>query len=134
MTALRIRGSGSAAPVPLYERVGGQAFFDRLVEQFYDGVEARPRLRVMYPEELTDAKRHLALFLGQYFGGPTTYLEERGHPMLRARHAPYVIGAAERDDWLEAMLDAVDAVNPPAAERQELVAYLDLAAHQLRNA
>ncbi len=93
----------------LYERVGGQQWFDDLVERFYEGVEGDPVLRPMYPEDLTEAKRHLALFLGQYWGGPATYMEERGHPRLRMRHVPFVIGRAERDAWMRHMSAAVEA-------------------------
>ena len=91
----------------LYERVGGQAFFDALVERFYAGVETDPILRPLYPEDLADPKAHLALFLAQYWGGPPTYSEQRGHPRLRMRHAPFVIGLPERDAWLRHMGEAV---------------------------
>lgn len=128
-------GLGSKTPrEPLYDRVGGMDFFVALVEAFYDGVVARPILRVMYPDDLTEAKSHLALFLAQYFGGPATYAEVRGHPRLKMRHAPYVIDVAARDAWLEAMLGALDVVDPAPEVRGELAAYLDMAAHQLRNA
>lgn len=102
---------GEAAPVVnLFDAVGGQAFFDELVERFYRGVEADPVLRPLYPDDLTDSKRHLALFLGQYWGGPTTYSDERGHPRLRMRHVPFAIGAAERDAWLRHMAAALDSL------------------------
>ncbi|MGE3619223.1 MAG: globin [Acidimicrobiia bacterium] len=94
----------------VFEAVGGQGFFDELVERFYRGVEADPVLRPMYPEELVESRRHLALFLGQYWGGPTTYSDERGHPALRMRHAPFVIGEAERDAWLRHMTAALDSL------------------------
>lgn len=104
--------AGSAdRQITVYEAVGGQAFFDELVERFYRGVAVDPLLRPMYPEaDLTGAKRRLALFLGQYWGGPTTYSDERGHPRLRMRHMPFVIGEAERDAWLRHMTAALDAL------------------------
>ena len=80
----------------LYEQVGGMPFFEQLVDRFYDGVEADPVLLPLYPDQadLAGARRRLTLFLVQYWGGPTTYLEERGHPRLRARHFPFAIGDA----------------------------------------
>jgi hemoglobin len=104
----------------VHDVVGGRPFFDDLVEGFYAGVSADPLLRPLYPEDLTDSRRHLAGFLTQYWGGPSTYSEERGHPRLRMRHAPFVIGEAERDAWLHHMLGSLDAVvaarhTPPEA-------------------
>jgi hemoglobin len=105
------RQGGETLPVVnLYDAVGGQAFFDNLVERFYLGVEADPLLRPLYPADLAGPKRHLALFLGQYWGGPTTYSDERGHPRLRMRHARFVIGEAERDAWLRHMAAALDTL------------------------
>jgi hemoglobin len=98
----------------VHDAVGGAAFFDALVERFYRGVASDVLLRPLYPDDLTSSRRHLALFLVQYWGGPTTYDEERGHPRLRMRHAPFVITEAERDAWLRHMDDALGAV---AAER-----------------
>ena len=94
----------------VYEAVGGGPFFVDLVDGFYAGVSADPLLRPMYPEDLTESRRHLAGFLAQYWGGPSTYSEERGHPRLRMRHAPFAIGDAERDAWLRHMLGSLDAV------------------------
>ncbi len=91
----------------LYERVGGEPFFVDLVDRFYVGVAGDPLLRPLYPDDLTESSRHLALFLMQYWGGPSTYGEERGHPRLRMRHAPFVVGPAERDAWLRHMLAAL---------------------------
>lgn len=105
------RSGGPAQPaVNLFDAVGGQPFFDELVARFYAGVDADPVLRPMYPDDLTDSTRHLALFLGQYWGGPTTYSDERGHPRLRMRHVPFVIGEAERDAWLRHMCAALDSL------------------------
>ncbi len=98
----------------VHDVVGGEAFFTALVERFYAGVAADPLLRPLYPDDLTDARRHLALFLVQYWGGPGTYSVERGHPRLRQRHLPFVVGEAERDAWLRHMQGALDAL---AAER-----------------
>src|SRR5580692_9775215 len=95
-------------PVTFYEAVGGEETFTRLVHRFYQEVEADPVLRPVYPTaDLGPAEEHLRLFLIQYWGGPSTYNDLRGHPRLRMRHAPFVIGLAERDAWLHHMLDAV---------------------------
>jgi len=91
----------------LYDRAGGQPWFDALVERFYEGVEADEALRPLYPEDLEPGKRHLALFLAQYWGGPTTYDDERGHPRLRMRHAPFTIGEPQREAWVRHMTTAV---------------------------
>jgi hemoglobin len=121
----------------LFDRVGGEAFFVDLVDRFYLGVAGDPLLRPLYPDDLTESARHLALFLTQYWGGPSTYNEERGHPRLRMRHAPFVIGPAERDAWLRHMEGALSGLQ--AEERisdedaAELRGYLDMAAHQLVN-
>jgi hemoglobin len=117
-----------------FERWGGQPFFDELVEQFYRGVADDPLLRPMYPDDLADAKRHLALFLGQFWGGPETYNEERGHPRLRMRHVPFVIGRAEAQAWLRHMEAAVDALGMAPDDRTELFDYLSTAARSLQNA
>ena len=107
---------GEAEPT-VYERVGGQQFFDRLAAEFYRGVRGDPVLLALYPQpdDLQPAQRRLAMFLAQYWGGPTTYLEERGHPRLRMRHAAYPIDDAMRDRWLAHMNAALDAVTSPAA-------------------
>jgi hemoglobin len=85
---------------PLFDRVGGMAFFDGLVSRFYDGVFDDPVLRPMYPDDRVSAERHLALFLAQYFGGPRTYEQERGAPMLRMRHLPFAIDVRAKERWL----------------------------------
>ena len=121
----------------LYERVGGEPFFFDLVDRFYLGVAADPLLRPLYPDDLEESSRHLALFLMQYWGGPGTYGEERGHPRLRMRHAPFVIGPAERDAWLRHMLDALTDLESgsriDAADARELRDYLEMAANSLVN-
>jgi hemoglobin len=121
----------------LYERVGGEPFFVDLVDRFYLGVAGDPLLRPLYPDDLVESSRHLALFLMQYWGGPGTYGEERGHPRLRMRHVPFVIGPAERDAWLRHMLGALlelEAVSRiTAADALEFRDYLDMAANSLVN-
>jgi hemoglobin len=121
----------------LYERVGGEAFFVDLVDRFYLGVGGDPVLRPLYPEDMRESSRHLALFLMQYWGGPATYGEERGHPRLRLRHAPFVIGPLERDAWLRHMLGALHELESASritpADSVELRAYLEMAASTLVN-
>jgi len=123
----------------LYLRVGGQRFFDALVDHFYDGVADDAVLLPLYPEQhdLSGARRRLSLFLAQYWGGPTTYLDERGHPKLRMRHLPFHIGGLERDHWLLHMATAVestcDEFDLPADVAVELMAYFTPAAEHLRN-
>jgi hemoglobin len=119
----------------LYDQVGGMIFFEQLVDRFYDGVQADPVLLPLYPEQgdLAGARRRLTLFLVQYWGGPTTYLQERGHPRLRARHSPYSIGILERDRWLAHMRAAIDVSNAPTAAKERLHAYMTMAADAMRN-
>ena len=94
----------------MHDAVGGEAFFVDLVERFYQRVASDLLLRPLYPDDLSDSKRHLTQFLQQYWGGPGTYSEERGHPRLRQRHMPFVISEAERDAWFGHMTAALDAV------------------------
>lgn len=117
-----------------YERWGGEAFFTLLIDRFYEGVSADPLLRPLYPEDLTESKAHLALFLMQYWGGPRQYSEQRGHPRLRMRHAPFVIGTAQADAWLRHMTDAVHAAGLSASDQSELLDYLTMASRSLINA
>jgi len=119
----------------LYEQVGGDAFFEQLVNAFYDAVELNATLRPMYPEDLTEPRRHLTLFLVQYWGGPRTYQEDRGHPRLRMRHVPFRITKSARDAWLVAMGSALDTVRDQLREEQyeEMTSYFLMAANQLRN-
>jgi hemoglobin len=116
--------SDPRADVNVHDAVGGEAFFVELVDRFYEGVASDLLLRPLYPDDLTEPKRHLALFLQQYWGGPGTYSEERGHPRLRQRHAPFVIGEPERDAWLRHMAAAVDAVVTQRGIAPELEAQL----------
>lgn len=125
-----------AAAGSLYDRVGGTDFFERLVDAFYDGIATDQVLAPLYPDypEFGPAKRRLSLFLVQYWGGPTTYMDERGHPRLRMRHFPFHIGALERDRWLVHMTAAVEQVcGTDTALAQELLAYFVPAAEHLRN-
>ena len=119
----------------LYEAVGGMAFFERLVDRFYEGVAADPVLLRLYPEQedLAPARHRLTLFLAQYWGGPSTYNDERGHPRLRMRHAPFAIGPEERDHWLAAMRAAIASMDPPEPVAQALNEYFDMAAESMRN-
>lgn len=117
----------------LYDAVGGMPFFEGLVERFYEGVAGDDVLRPLYPDDLGPSIRHLTLFLAQYWGGPTTYDAERGHPRLRMRHAPFAVGPAERDRWLVHMRAAVDAMDPPDEARPALLEYFDMAAEAMRN-
>ena len=117
----------------VFQAVGGLETFRRLVDAFYRGVEGDPLLRPMYPADLTESREHLALFLAQYFGGPATYSEQRGHPRLRMRHAPFAIGPAERDAWLARMREAVAWTDPPPGVADRLRAYFDMAAEAMRN-
>lgn len=113
----------------LYERVGGHETFVRLVDAFYAGVETDPPLRAMYPEEdLGPANERLRMFLEQYWGGPHTYSEQRGHPRLRIRHAPYEVTPEMRDRWLRHMSGAIDSLGLPEAEDAELREYVTRAA------
>jgi hemoglobin len=118
----------------LFDRVGGAPFFTQLVDRFYEGVAGDPVLRSLYPDDLTEPRRHLALFLMQYWGGPTDYNDERGHPRLRMRHAPFVIGTFERDAWLRHMGEAVRESTADGEDQSELMAYFEMASHQLMNA
>ena len=103
--------SAADTAATLYDRVGGEKTFTALVHRFYEGVAADPLLRPLYPEEdLGPAEERLTLFLIQYWGGPTTYGDQRGHPRLRMRHAPFRIDTLARDRWLLHMRDAVDTV------------------------
>ena len=125
----------------LFDVVGGEKFFIDLVDRFYDGVETDQVLIPLYPEgsDTAGARRRLSLFLLQYFGGPDTYMQERGHPRLRMRHFPYAIAEKERDHWLLHMISAIDVsvaelpIEVQVDVRDELVGYMVNAAEHLRN-
>ena len=124
-----------AEQVTFYEAVGGEETFYRLVHRFYQGVAKDPDLRPMYPEEdLGPAEERLRLFLIQYWGGPNTYSQRRGHPRLRMRHVPFVIDQAQHDRWLKHMRDAVDELELPEPLEKQLWNYFTLAARTLINA
>ncbi len=117
-----------------YEAVGGEETFRRLVSRFYQEVAKDPQLRAVYPSrDLGPAEEHLRLFLIQYWGGPGTYSERRGHPRLRMRHARFAIGEAERDAWLRHMRTALDELGLDEALDAQLWDYLVMAAHSLVN-
>ena len=119
----------------LYDAAGGMPFFEALVDRFYEGVAGDPVLLALYPQpdDLAPARHRLTLFLAQYWGGPTTYDAERGHPRLRMRHAPFAIGPAERDRWLVQMRAAVAGCAPPPDVGRRLDAYFEMAAEAMRN-
>jgi hemoglobin len=118
----------------LYEAIGGEPAFYRLVHRFYTEVAADPELRRVYPSQsLGAAEEHLRLFLIQYWGGPGTYNELRGHPRLRMRHARFAIGPAERDAWLRHMRTALDELELDPSHDAQLWEYLVMAAHGLVN-
>ena len=121
--------------ISMYERVGGMPFFETLVEHFYVGVVADEVLWPLYPDhsDLEGAKRRFTLFLGQYWGGPQTYMEERGHPKLRLRHMPFHVGPLERDRWLVHIAAAIEVTTTDESIRHELLAYFVPAAEHLRN-
>jgi hemoglobin len=120
--------------VTYFEAFGGHETFARLVERFYAGVATDELLRPMYPEEdLGPAAERLRLFLEQYWGGPTTYSDERGHPRLRMRHGPYSVTPAARDRWLLHMRAAVDSLDLPPAHAAMLWDYLERAAWSMVN-
>jgi len=130
-------GGVGADPESFYDAVGGAATFRAIVSRFYELVREDEVLRPLYPEDdLTGAEERLRMFLEQYWGGPHTYSEKRGHPRLRMRHAPYRIGFLERDAWLRCMHTAVASVDSATLDddhRRELLAYLDMAAQSMVN-
>jgi hemoglobin len=117
-----------------YEQVGGHETFRRLVHEFYRGVTDDAALRALYPEQdLGPAEERLRMFLEQYWGGPTTYSQQRGHPRLRMRHHPFKVTPAQRDRWLHHMMTAVDTLELPAANDLVLRDYLERAAYSMVN-
>ena len=127
-------GAEQPSPESFYEAVGGGATFRKLVDEFYAGVANDPVLRPLYPEkDLGPAADRLRMFLEQYWGGPRTYSDQRGHPRLRMRHAPFVIGPRERDAWLAQMRRALDRLDLPQERSTELWDYLVRAAYFMVN-
>jgi hemoglobin len=124
-----VPGAGS-----FYDLVGGEPTFRKLVNEFYAGVATDPVLRPVYPEEdLGPAAERLTLFLIQYWGGPNTYSQQRGHPRLRMRHAPFTVGPAERDAWLRHMRRALDTLDLPVEQDSRLWDYFTHAAEFMVN-
>jgi hemoglobin len=123
-------------PDSVFAAAGGEPFFRSLAAEFYRRVSADPVLLRLYPEpaDLRPAEDRLALFLMQYWGGPTTYSDQRGHPRLRMRHAPFVIAETERDHWLAAMTGALDDLGPQPALRTRFDDYFQMSAEAMRNA
>jgi hemoglobin len=126
--------SAARAKASFYESVGGEETFRRLVSRFYAGVAQDPVLRPLYPaDDLAGAEDRLRMFLIQYWGGPSTYSDQRGHPRLRMRHARFPVGTAQRDAWLARMREAVDALDLPPELATPLWEYFQMAADSLRN-
>jgi hemoglobin len=124
----------AASADTFFAAVGGEDTFRRLVDAFYAGVAADPVLRALYPEDdLGPAAERLRMFLIQYWGGPSTYSQQRGHPRLRLRHAPFAIGSAQRDAWLRHMRAALDSIELAPEYEQPLWVYLTNAAESMRN-
>lgn len=132
---LRMSAGGEAVQGNFWEQVGGRATFEKLVRAFYDGIRTDEVLLSMYPEqpELEPAIQRLTGFLEQYWGGPTTYSEERGHPRLRMRHMAFRINPDARDRWLHHMRAALDTLELPPLQDATLWAYLDRAAQAMVN-
>ncbi len=131
---LRKAENGQAADGSFWQKVGGRPTFEKLVREFYRGVEADPVLRPMYPEhDLEGAIQRLTGFLEQYWGGPGTYSEQRGHPRLRMRHAGFRVNPDARDHWLGHMRAAVGTLHLSPLDEATLWDYLERAAHSLVN-
>jgi len=131
---LRVSENGPAAGGSFYDQVGGHATFETLVRRFYEGVRQDPLLWPMYPQEdLEGAIHRLTMFLEQYWGGPGTYSEERGHPRLRMRHVAFKVNPEARDHWLSHMRAALDTLELSPLHDATLWGYLDRAAHALVN-
>ena len=131
---LRVGERGASATGSLYERIGGAPTFDRLVRRFYEGVQQDEVIWPMYPaDDLEGAIWRLSAFLQQYWGGPGTYSEQRGHPRLRMRHNPFRITSEARERWLHHMHEAVESLELAPLDEAELWGYLDRAAHAMTN-
>jgi len=117
-----------------FDQIGGHDTFVKLVDAFYEGVRSDPVLRPMYPDEdMEGAVWRLRSFLEQYWGGPHTYSEQRGHPRLRMRHVPFKVNPDARDRWLSHMAKAVDSLGLSELDRAMLWDYLERAAHSMVN-
>lgn len=123
-----------SASQSVYEQVGGESFFNRLTEAFYDGVSEDEILRPMYPPgDLSEAREKLKLFLMQYWGGPDDYSQQRGHPRLRMRHMPFVIDEVARDAWVANMKRALDSTEVKPELREQMWGYFEMAATAMIN-
>jgi hemoglobin len=120
-------------PTTMYERLGGMEFFESLTKRFYEAVARDEVLRPLYPEDLEAPRRHLCLFLAQFWGGPRLYDQERGHPRLRARHLPFKIGQEERDRWLEHMTAAVKEAHLRPLDEAQVLGYFTAASTHMIN-
>ena len=119
---------------PMFQQVGGHATFERLVRKFYEGIESDPVLRPMYPDDdMEGAVWRLTAFLEQYWGGPTTYSEQRGHPRLRMRHMPFKVNPDARDRWLTHMRAALDSLALPPLHVEAIWDHMLRAAHAMVN-
>lgn len=132
-----VTGGASETPQTFYDAVGGAETFRTIVSRFYELVRDDEVLRPMYPaKDLQGAEDRLRMFLEQYWGGPRTYSDQRGHPRLRMRHAPYKVGPIERDAWLRCMHTAVASIGAETLDeehRRELLGYLEMAAQHMVN-
>jgi hemoglobin len=125
---------GVSSPQTFYDAVGGHETFVQIVHRFYEQVADDPVLRPLYPEEdLAPAEERLRMFLEQYWGGPQTYSQQRGHPRLRMRHAPFAIGPLERDAWLRCMRVAVDEARLDPERHRQIWEYMEMAAMSMMN-
>ncbi len=126
--------SSSRPPDSVYDAVGGRPYFERLIDVFYDGIEGDELLRPMYPDDLSDARRNMVEFLGQYWGGPTEYSDRKGHPRLRMRHAAFPVDEAAKVAWLGHMEAAVMATEgADEAVQVAMIEYFRMAANHLIN-
>ena len=131
---LRRSNGGESVDGNFWQQVGGRPTFEKLVRKFYDGVRHDPVLLPMYPDmDLEPAIQRLTGFLEQYWGGPTTYSEQRGHPRLRMRHMPFRVNPDARDRWLLHMREALDTLDLSPLQESTLWGYLERAAHAMVN-
>lgn len=134
--SLTLRNGPGGEPVGgnLWNQIGGRETFEKLVRAFYEGVKTDPVLLPMYPEaDLEGAIQRLTGFLEQYWGGPTTYSDERGHPRLRMRHSSFTVNPDARDRWLGHMRAAVDTLELSPLHDATVWGYLERAAHAMVN-
>ena len=117
----------------VFDRVGGSAWFYQLLDFFYEDVIRRDEIRNLYPDDLTDSKKNTADFLIQYWGGPSSYSERRGHPRLRMRHAPYAIGEYQKESWLASMRFALDQMQPAKEINEAMTEYFLMATDHMKN-